>query len=78
MPALEPLVSIITNIIMPLVISIAVLSRISKARNNEKLYYALIGVLAIKNVLDTEDLVKLQLFEPSNDMLDIMTGFFGK
>lgn len=67
-------VSLITDVIVPIVISVAVLSRVSSARNNEKLVYALIGMLANKSILDMQDLMTLHMFEPRGDMLDLLQG----
>lgn len=68
------LVAFIVQIAFPVVASIAILSYLSRARSTEELCYTLVGILAVKGLLEVEDLVKLGMFEPRDDMLDLLKG----
>lgn len=64
------LVSLITDILLPVGLVWYVLSRMSKATWNERVLYGLIGILAAKSILDTSDLASLHMFEPREDVAE--------
>jgi hypothetical protein len=68
------LLSFVTQIAFPIAASIAILSYLSRARSTEELCYTLVGILAVKGLIEVEDLIKLGMFEPRDDMLDLLTG----
>ena len=74
----EQFAPFLMQVLLPIIVTLGTLSNISRGRNAEGLYYNLIGILSVKGILDMSDLMQLKLFEPKEDLLDVLTSLLEK
>lgn len=74
---MENVLPFILNTVVPIIATLAILYRVSGARQNEERYYTLIGVLAEKGLLTMQDLNTLGVFSPREDVLKSLLELAG-